>query len=49
MVGTLTDLVAHRGPDGRGIHVNSHIGLGHRRLAIIDLTDDGAQPMRHRQ
>lgn len=49
MVGTLTDLVAHRGPDGRGIHVNGHVGLGHRRLAIIDLTDDGAQPMRHRQ
>jgi len=42
----LTDLVAHRGPDGRGVRVNGNVGLGHRRLAIIDLTEDGAQPMR---
>ena len=49
MVGRLTDLVAHRGPDGRGVRVSGNVGLGHRRLAIIDLTDDGAQPMRHRQ
>jgi asparagine synthase (glutamine-hydrolysing) len=45
-VGRLTDLVAHRGPDGRGVRVNGNVGLGHRRLAIIDLTEDGAQPMR---
>ena len=44
----LTDLVAHRGPDGSGTHVNGNIGLGHRRLAIIDLSCDGIQPMRHR-
>ena len=44
----LTDLVAHRGPDGRGVRVNGNVGLGHRRLAIIDLSDDGAQPMRDR-
>jgi asparagine synthase (glutamine-hydrolysing) len=49
MVGRLTDLVAHRGPDGRGLRISGNVGLGHRRLAIIDLTDDGAQPMRHRQ
>jgi asparagine synthase (glutamine-hydrolysing) len=49
MVGRLTDLVAHRGPDGRGVKVSGNVGLGHRRLAIIDLTDDGAQPMRHRR
>jgi len=47
-VGHLTDLVAHRGPDGRGVMVNGNVGLGHRRLAIIDLSDDGAQPMRDR-
>jgi asparagine synthase (glutamine-hydrolysing) len=45
-VGRLTDLVAHRGPDGRGIRINGNVGLGHRRLAIIDLSEDGAQPMR---
>ena len=46
-VSRLTDLVAHRGPDGRGVRVNGNVGLGHRRLAIIDLSKDGAQPMRH--
>ncbi len=45
-VNELTDIVAHRGPDGRGVRVNGKVGLGHRRLAIIDRTDDGAQPMR---
>lgn len=45
----LTDLVAHRGPDGSGTHVNGNVGLGHRRLAIIDLSSDGIQPMRHRR
>ena len=47
-VDRLTDLVAHRGPDGRGVRINGNVGLGHRRLAIIDLTEDGAQPMRDR-
>lgn len=42
-----TDLVSHRGPDGAGIFVRDNVGLGHRRLAILDLTESGAQPMRH--
>jgi len=37
--------IAHRGPDGQGIHAGAHAGLGHRRLSIIDLSPDGAQPM----
>ena len=45
----LTDLVAHRGPDGRARTSTATVGLGHRRLAIIDLTNDGTQPMRHRR
>lgn len=41
----LTDTVVHRGPDGRGVFVDPLIGLGHRRLAIVDLTDNGKQPL----
>lgn len=41
----LTDALAHRGPDGRGTHIDGNVGLGHRRLSILDLTTAGAQPM----
>lgn len=40
-----TDKLAQRGPDGRGIFNTERVGLGHRRLAIIDTTSDGNQPM----
>jgi asparagine synthase (glutamine-hydrolysing) len=43
----MTDVIAHRGPDGQGhwYSKNDTVGLGHRRLSIIDLTENGAQPM----
>lgn len=41
----MTDVVAHRGPDGEGHYTDGPLGLGHRRLAIIDLTPAAHQPM----
>ncbi|GJQ64344.1 MAG: asparagine synthetase B [Melioribacteraceae bacterium] len=37
--------MAHRGPDGEGYFVEDYIALGHKRLAIIDTSDRGTQPM----
>jgi asparagine synthase (glutamine-hydrolysing) len=39
------DLLAHRGPDGEGVWADAGIQIGHRRLAIIDLSTQAAQPM----
>ena len=41
----MCDLIAHRGPDGWDVHVDGWVGLGHRRLSIIDLSAAGTQPM----
>lgn len=40
----MVDIVTHRGPDSRGVFIENNIALGHRRLAIIDLSEDGHQP-----
>ncbi|MBP5100072.1 asparagine synthase (glutamine-hydrolysing) [Pseudomonas sp. NFPP10] len=40
----MTDAIAHRGPDGEGHWIEGNVGLGHRRLAIIDLSPAGHQP-----
>lgn len=45
VVRRMTDAIAHRGPDGEGCYTDGPVGLGHRRLAIIDLTPAGHQPM----
>ena len=44
LIERMRDTMVHRGPDGAGLHVGPGVGLGHRRLAIIDVAH-GAQPM----
>lgn len=44
LVQRMMDLIAHRGPDGEGKYISGAIGMGHRRLSIIDL-NTGDQPM----
>jgi asparagine synthase (glutamine-hydrolysing) len=41
----MTEILAHRGPDAFGYFVDDAVGLGHRRLSIIDLSDTANQPM----
>lgn len=41
----MTDAIAHRGPDGEGQYLDHYVGLGHRRLAVLDLSPAGNQPM----
>lgn len=44
LLSTMNSSLAHRGPDGHDLHFDEGVGLGHRRLSIIDLAG-GAQPM----
>ena len=44
-VSNMTSLLSHRGPDDSGVWSKGNIGLGHRRLSILDLSISGAQPM----
>ena len=41
----MKDTIRHRGPDADGSYVDEEIALGHRRLSIIDLSEQGTQPI----
>src|SRR5580692_10463429 len=45
LVGGMIEVQRHRGPDGQAFFTSDGVALGHCRLAILDLSDRGAQPM----
>jgi len=45
LIEEMTSVLQHRGPDDCGIFLKDNLGLGHRRLSIIDLSERGKQPM----
>lgn len=45
VIESMTAALTHRGPDGRGTWLRENIGLGHRRLAVLDTSLRGRQPM----
>src|SRR5438132_516841 len=45
IVAAMTAAIAHRGPDDEGVYCDRAVGLGHRRLAILDVSPAGHQPM----
>jgi len=49
LVARMTETLVHRGPDDSGLWHDGHVTLGHRRLAILDLSERGHQPMSWRR
>ncbi len=48
LIRDMTQMLIHRGPDDEGVWCQGNVGLGHRRLSIIDLSSAGHQPMMNR-
>lgn len=49
LIRKMNDAQKHRGPDAEGVYNDGHVSLGHRRLAIIDLSERGKQPMSNKE
>jgi len=47
LVKLMNDSLKHRGPDGEGVFLDKNLSLGHRRLAVIDLSKKALQPMKY--
>jgi asparagine synthase (glutamine-hydrolysing) len=47
LLARMSERIRHRGPDGEGMYLDGPVGLAHRRLAIIDLTEAAGQPMKN--
>ncbi|RJG04672.1 asparagine synthase (glutamine-hydrolyzing) [Noviherbaspirillum cavernae] len=47
LISAMTEVISHRGPDAFGHYLGRNFALGHRRLAIVDLSEDGRQPMQY--
>lgn len=47
-ISEMNQLIYHRGPDGDGFYFGDNFAFGHRRLAILDLSEDGRQPMKYK-
>ena len=45
LLNNMTNIIEHRGPDESGVYLNANIGMGHRRLSILDVSS-GHQPMK---
>ena len=41
LIKAMCDKIVYRGPDGSGVYTDGNLGLGHRRLSIIDLSENG--------